>query len=99
MKALAIFLLFGKPVDFDAVERTIAKQPECNRPLYGLFLFGDKRVWALKVFVGRRGSKRGAICSSDDKFLPPGEYVQATLIYKAVDGKRKRYEAKLTERC
>ncbi|MHC4407911.1 MAG: hypothetical protein ACYS0E_01690 [Planctomycetota bacterium] len=52
-----------------------------------------------KVFVGRRGSKRGAFSSSDDKFLPKGEYVKATLIYTDRNGKQKRFEAKLTERC
>jgi len=56
-------------------------------------------VTDFKVFVGHRGSRRGAFCSSDDKFLPAGEYVAATLIYTDVDGKRKRFQAKLTERC
>ena len=57
-------------------------------------------VTDFKVFVGHRGSRRGAFCSSDDNFLPAGEYLLATLIYtSSVDGKRKRYQAKLTERC
>jgi hypothetical protein len=52
-----------------------------------------------KVFVGHRGDRRGAFCSSDDKYLPRGEDPVATLLYTTVDGKRKRYQAKLTGRC
>jgi len=52
-----------------------------------------------KVFVGNRGSRRGAFTCVDDKFLPSGEYVLATLLYETTDGKRARYQAKLTERC
>ena len=36
---------------------------------------------------------------SGHKFMPKDEYVLATLIYKAKDGKRKRYQVKLTSRC
>lgn len=52
-----------------------------------------------KVFVGNRGSRVGAFSSVDDKFLPPDEFVLATLIYRDGNGKEQRYQAKLTERC
>ena len=50
-----------------------------------------------KVFVGNRGSRRGAFSSTDDKFLEKGEWVSATLLYTDVNGKRQRYAAKLAE--
>ena len=52
-----------------------------------------------KVFVGQRGSTRGSFSSVDDKFLPAGQTVQATLIYKDGDGKEQRVRALLQNRC
>ena len=51
------------------------------------------------VFVGNRGSRTGAFTCVDDQFLPAGEYVLATLLYRDGRGKRQRYQAKLTSRC
>jgi hypothetical protein len=52
-----------------------------------------------KVFVGNRGSVRGAFCTVNDKFLPADEFVLATLVYTGSDGKRKEVQAKLERRC
>jgi hypothetical protein len=52
-----------------------------------------------KVFIGNRGDRTGAFTCVDDKFLPKDGYVLATLVYTATDGKRKRYQVKLTSRC
>ena len=51
------------------------------------------------MFVGNRGNRTGTFACVDDEFLPKGEYVVATLIYKDEQGKEKRYRAKLTSRC
>lgn len=52
-----------------------------------------------KVFVGQRGGSRGSFSSVDDKFLPEGQFVQATLFYKNKRGKEERVQALLTARC
>lgn len=52
-----------------------------------------------KVFVGARGSARGAFACGDEKLLPKGEYAIATLIYDDEDGKEQRVRAELHERC
>ena len=62
-------------------------------------VMGDSVSANLTVFLGNRGSRRGAFSSTDDKFLPPGEWVLATLIYTDQNGKRQRHAAKLTEKC
>ncbi|MHC4848464.1 MAG: hypothetical protein ACYTEG_08420, partial [Planctomycetota bacterium] len=36
-----------RPIDFDKIERRIERLPKLNKPLYGLFLFGEKKVWAV----------------------------------------------------
>ncbi len=52
-----------------------------------------------KVFLGAKGSKRGAFSCGDQKLLPEGEYVIATLIYTNDEDEEKRAEVKLRERC
>ncbi|MFQ5507352.1 MAG: peroxiredoxin family protein [Planctomycetota bacterium] len=52
-----------------------------------------------KVFVGNRGDRRGAFSAVDDKFLPAGEYVVATLLFTTRSGKKARVMTKLRERC
>jgi AhpC/TSA family len=52
-----------------------------------------------KVFIGNRGSNRGAFSAVDDRFMPVGEYVLATLHYVTTNGKKAKYQVKLTERC
>ncbi|MEM1452188.1 MAG: hypothetical protein AAGI22_23985 [Planctomycetota bacterium] len=54
---------------------------------------------SFKVFVGARGSKRGAFSCGKQTLLPEGEYVLATLIYTDTAGKEQRIRAKLRERC
>ncbi len=52
-----------------------------------------------KVFIGNRGSRPGAFSAVDDEFMPEGEYVLATLHYVTKNGKKAKYQVKLTERC
>ncbi len=52
-----------------------------------------------KVFVGNRGSQQGTFSCVDDKFLPPGEFVVATLICRVEGGKEERVRNELAERC
>ncbi len=54
---------------------------------------------SFKVFVGNRGSVRGAFTTVDDKFLKSDEFVIATLIYKDQTGKEKNVRYELRERC
>jgi hypothetical protein len=54
---------------------------------------------SFKVFVGNRGSVKGAFTTVDDKFLKPDEFVIATLIYKDQTGKEKNVRYELRERC
>jgi hypothetical protein len=54
---------------------------------------------AFKVFVGNRGSVKGAFTTVDDKFLKPDEFVIATLIYKDQTGKERNVRYELRERC
>jgi hypothetical protein len=54
---------------------------------------------SFKVFVGNRGSVRGAFSSVDDKFLKPEEFVVATLLYKDRTGKEHSVRYELRERC
>jgi hypothetical protein len=52
-----------------------------------------------KVFVGNRGSVKGAFSTVDDKFLKPDEFVIATLYYKDQTGKERNVRYELRERC
>jgi hypothetical protein len=52
-----------------------------------------------KVFMGNLGEGQGAFCAVDDKFLPPGDYVVATLIYKTESGAEKQERFDLKNRC
>jgi hypothetical protein len=52
-----------------------------------------------KVFVGNRGSKKGAFSTVDDKFLMPDEFVIATLVYKDQTGKERNVRYELRGRC
>lgn len=52
-----------------------------------------------KVFMGNLGEGQGAFCAVDDKFLPPQDYVIATLIYKDKSGAEKQEKFDLKKRC
>jgi hypothetical protein len=52
-----------------------------------------------RVFVGNRGSVKGAFSTVDDKFLKPDEFVIATLLYKDQTGKERNVRYELRERC
>lgn len=77
--------------------------PGYDRPLEFEHWISDKlRAGAsndFKVFLGARGSSRGAFSSGDQKLLPDEEYVIATLIYRDGNGKEQRVRAELRERC
>jgi hypothetical protein len=52
-----------------------------------------------KVFLGQPGSGRGSFCAAQEHFLPPGEWVRATLRYRDGTGQEKRLVCELKERC
>lgn len=53
----------------------------------------------VKLFMGYRGRNHSSFCSTMGHILPDEEIVLATLNYVDIDGKRKRVDSKLTERC
>jgi hypothetical protein len=61
--------------------------------------FQRGQVTDFKVFVGNRGDRTGAFSCVDQKFLPAGAHLLATLLYRDVEGKRRRHQARLTGRC
>lgn len=77
--------------------------PGFDRPLEfdhwmcGTLPIGEEK--SFKVFLGARGSERGAFSCGDQKLLPAGEHVLATLIYESDEGDEKRVLYKLRERC
>lgn len=52
-----------------------------------------------KVFLGARGSNRGAFSSGDDDLLRKGRCVVATLVYKDTKGKERKERSHLRGRC
>lgn len=74
-----------------------------NRPLEFEHWMSDQLTAGeskdFKVFVGTRGSSRGAFSCGNDKFLPEGEYVLTTLIYTDHEGKEQRHRTRLEGRC
>jgi hypothetical protein len=52
-----------------------------------------------KVFLGQPGIGRSSFCAFKQHFLPEGEWVKATLIYRDGTGKEKRQVCELKERC
>jgi hypothetical protein len=52
-----------------------------------------------KVFLGQPGRGKSAFCAAQEHFLPKGEWVRATLVYRDGRGKEKRLVCELRERC
>ena len=52
-----------------------------------------------KVFLGQPGVGRSSFCDAQEHFLPAGEWVRATLIYRDGKGKEQRLICELKERC
>ena len=52
-----------------------------------------------KVFMGNPGSVPGGFSCVDDKFLPSGDYVVATVIYKDTAGRGRSERFDLKSRC
>jgi hypothetical protein len=52
-----------------------------------------------KVFMGNLGNAPGTFSCVDDKFLPGGDYVVATLIYRDKSNKEQQLSFDLKERC
>lgn len=77
--------------------------PGYDRPLEFEHWMCDKlRAGAandFKVFVGARGSQRGAFSCGDQNLLPKGEHAIATLVYTDEEGKEQRVRSELHERC
>jgi hypothetical protein len=53
----------------------------------------------VKVFLGHRGHGKNTFCAVPDTFLPKEVPVLATLIYHDKDGKERRAQSELRERC
>lgn len=53
----------------------------------------------VKVFLGHRGHGKNTFCAVPDTFLPKEVPVLATLIYDDKDGKERRAQSELRERC
>ena len=51
------------------------------------------------VFLGNRGDRVGTFAAVDDKFMPEGELVVATLNYRGRDGKAATARFELKQRC
>lgn len=52
-----------------------------------------------KVFLGQPGRGRSSFSAAQEHFLPDGEWVRATLIYRDGMGKEQRAVCELKERC
>ena len=52
-----------------------------------------------KVFLGNAGLGPGAFSCVDDKFLPPGDYVVGTLLYKDQAGAQQALRFNMKHRC
>ena len=52
-----------------------------------------------KVFLGQPGRGPSTFAAAKEHFLPPGEIVLATLIYRDTMGKEQRLVCELKERC
>ncbi len=52
-----------------------------------------------KVFLGAKGSRRGAFSCGDQQLLPDGEHVVATLHYTDAEDEEQTVRVKLAERC
>jgi hypothetical protein len=53
----------------------------------------------VRVFLGHQGHGRNTFCAVPDTFLPTAVPVLATLVYTDKDGKERRAQAELRERC
>jgi hypothetical protein len=53
----------------------------------------------VRVFLGHQGQGRNTFCAVPDTFLPEIVPVLATLLYTDKDGKERRAQAELRERC
>jgi hypothetical protein len=53
----------------------------------------------IRVFLGHRGHGENTFCAVPDTYLPKLVPVAATLIYRNVNGKEKRAQSELRERC
>jgi hypothetical protein len=53
----------------------------------------------VRVFLGHQGHGRNTFCAVPDSFLPNTVPVLATLLYTDRDGKERRAQAELRERC
>ena len=52
-----------------------------------------------KVFLGQPGKGPSTFAAAKEHFLPEGEVVLATLVYRDTMGKEKRLACELKERC
>ncbi len=52
-----------------------------------------------KVFLGQPGRGPSTFAAAQEHFLPAGEFVLATLVYRDAMGKEKRLVCQLEERC
>ncbi|MEK7675714.1 MAG: hypothetical protein AAB676_07775 [Verrucomicrobiota bacterium] len=77
--------------------------PDYDRPLqFQHWMSGSLKPGVdndFKVFLGNQGNGLGTFSAVDDKFLPPDDYVIATLVYKNKSGAQHESRFELKRRC
>jgi hypothetical protein len=53
----------------------------------------------VRVFLGHQGYGRNTFCAVPDTFLPKEIPVRATLLYTDTEGKERRAQSELRQRC
>jgi hypothetical protein len=101
----------GYPEDPDAGYLRFAAQPKDapvvwvhgDAPFRFQRWYGGKlpigRSEDFKVFLGQPGRGPSTFAAAQEHFLPAGEFVLATLVYRDALGKEKRLVCELKERC
>jgi hypothetical protein len=101
----------GYPEDPEPGYMRLAARPE-DAPVVWLYGDGPFRFqrWCggrlpvggsedLRVFLGQPGRGRSSFGAAQEHFLPAGEFLRATLIYRDGMGKERRAVCELKERC
>ena len=81
------------PVLVPGLEHPFQFQPWLPKPLQR----GTENDF--KVFMGNVGDGVGAFCSVDNPFLPAGDFVVATLVYREKSGAQRQERFELKKRC
>ncbi|HEY2250347.1 MAG TPA: hypothetical protein VGH74_04770, partial [Planctomycetaceae bacterium] len=96
-----------KPGPYTVFATSVAEAPVLWPGADGAFSFqfwmvdplGIGAAEDVKVFLGHRGHGENTFCAVPDTFLPEDIPVLATLIYKDKEGKERRAQSELRQRC